>query len=34
MSAGVLSQISFGQESTWGTAVVPNKSPAIRQYEP
>lgn len=30
MSAGVLSQISFGLESTWGTAVVPNKSLAVR----
>jgi hypothetical protein len=30
MSAGVLSAISFGLESTWGTPVVPNKSIAIR----
>lgn len=30
MSAGVLSAISLGLESTWGTAVVPNKSLAVR----
>jgi hypothetical protein len=30
MSAGILSQISFGLESTWGTAVTPNKSIAVQ----
>jgi hypothetical protein len=30
MSAGTLSQISFGLESSWGTAVVPNKSITVR----
>lgn len=30
MSAGILSQISLGLESTWGTPVVPNKSLAVR----
>lgn len=30
MSAGILSQISFGLESTWGTPVVPNKSLAVK----
>lgn len=30
MSAGVLSQISLGLESAWGTPVVPNKSLAVR----
>lgn len=30
MSAGVLSQISFKKETTWGTAVVPDKSIAVR----
>ncbi len=30
MSAGVLSQISFKKETTWGTAVVPDKSMAVR----
>lgn len=29
MGAGVLSQVSFGVETTWGTAVTPNKSIAI-----
>ena len=29
MSAGVLGQISFKQESTWGTPVVPDKSLAV-----
>lgn len=29
MSAGVLNQVSFGLETTWGTAVVPNKSIAV-----
>src|SRR4051794_18166643 len=29
MSAGVISQISFGQETTWGTPVTPNKSIAV-----
>jgi len=30
MSAGVLSQISFKKETDWGTAVVPDKSIAVR----
>src|SRR4051812_37736911 len=30
MSAGVLSAISFKKESTWATAVVPDKSIAVR----
>jgi len=30
MSAGILSQISFAKETTWGNAVTPNKSVAIR----
>jgi len=30
MSAGVLSQISFAKESTWGTPVTPTKSLAVR----
>src|SRR5262245_11381691 len=30
MSAGILSAISFKKESTWGTAVVPDKSIAVR----
>ena len=30
MSAGILGQVSFGLESTWGTAVVPNKSIAVQ----
>src|SRR3954468_2281785 len=30
MSAGVLGQVSIGLESTWGTAVVPNKSLAVQ----
>lgn len=30
MNAGVLSAISFKKESTWGTAVVPDKSIAVR----
>ncbi len=30
MSAGPLNQISFGLETTWGTAVTPNKSIAVR----
>ncbi len=29
MSAGVLNQISFGLETSWGTAVTPNKSLAV-----
>ncbi len=29
MSAGVLNQISFGLETTWGTAITPNKSIAV-----
>src|ERR671926_1601434 len=30
MSAGIKSVISFKKESTWGTAVVPDKSIAVR----
>src|SRR5258706_14491122 len=30
MSAGIQSVISFKKESTWGTAVVPDKSIAVR----
>lgn len=30
MSAGVQSAISFKKESTWGTAVVPDKSIPVR----
>lgn len=30
MSAGILSQISFAKETTWGTAVTPTKSIAVR----
>ena len=30
MSDGILSQISFKKESTWGTAVTPDKSIAVR----
>jgi hypothetical protein len=30
MSAGTLSQISFAKETTWGTAVTPDKSIAVR----
>src|SRR4051794_40294936 len=30
MSAGVQGQLSFGIESTWGTAVTPNKSVAVQ----
>lgn len=30
MNAGILSQISFVKETTWGTAVTPNKSVAVR----
>lgn len=29
MSAGILSKVSFGLESTWGTAVTPNKALAV-----
>src|SRR3712207_1397435 len=29
MAAGILSQVSFGQETNWGTQVTPNKSIAI-----
>ncbi len=30
MNAGILSQITVGKESTWGTAVTPNKSIPVR----
>ncbi len=30
MNAGILSQISFAKETTWGTAVTPNKSVSVR----
>jgi len=33
MSAGILNQIMFGQESQWGTAVTPNKGLAITPGE-